>query len=1025
MPHRILIIFYCCCFLFFFLHCGEKKKERTLFTLLPANHTNIHFENTLSYDKDFNIYTYRNFYNGGGVAIGDVNNDGLPDVFFTANMLPNVLYLNKGNLQFEDITSKAGIVKKSKWSTGVSMADVNGDGFLDIYVCNSGNERGEMKENELYINDGPGANGKVSFTERAKEYGLADKGYSTHAAFFDYDRDGDLDMYLLNNSFRPIGSFNLRNNERLVRDSLGGDKLYRNDGNYFRDVSVDAGIYGSIIGFGLGVVVGDVNGDDWPDIYVCNDHFERDYLYINNRNGSFTEDLQNEIGSISNASMGADLADINNDLLPDIFTTEMLPSTEARLKTNATFENWDKYRFNLEHGYYHQFTRNALQLNNGLSFEDTPRAVFSEISRLAGVHATDWSWGALIADLDNDGWKDIFVANGIYKDITNQDYIQYISSQEFASKLIDNRNLDYKKLIDLIPSNPISNHAFINGHNLRFTNESAKLGLDQPGFSNGSAYGDLDNDGDLDLVVNNVNMQPFIYRNNTSSLLPGNHYLRITLVGAKGNTLALGTKVVVYTGGQRLYQEQMPTRGYQSTVDSRLLFGLGNTNNIDSIVATWPDGKMSVVRNIKPNSELLLKHEEAIAPGLAQSTESSGNFPLFARSKESFGLDFIHKENDFIDFDRDPLIFHMLSHEGPGVAKGDIDGDGLEDIYIGGGKGQPGALYRQTPSGHFNKISNTVFEDDKDIEGVASLFFDADGDRDQDLYVCNGANELNGSPGAEDRLYINQGAGIFTTSEGAFLKGGYGASSSVAASDFDKDGDMDLFVGQAMNPLGYGLKASGKLYRNKGRGEFEDVTTAIAPGLLNIGMITTASWLDYNKDQKPDLLLAGEYMPLTIFQNTGSAFKMLVKEVGLEKTNGWWHRLLIADVNNDGYDDIIAGNHGLNSRFKAAEEGPVSMFVNDFDGNGKLEQIVSQHEGSKSYPMVLRHDLVALLPGLKSKYLKYERYKQQTIEDIFTKSELKNAIKLEAYTLETTVFINNQKGGFIKKPLPLEAQFAP
>jgi hypothetical protein len=367
----------------------------------------------------------------------------------------------------------------------------------------------------------------------------------------------------------------------------------------------------------------------------------------------------------------------------------------------------------------------------------------------------------------------------------------------------------------------------------------------------------------------------------------------------------------------------------------------------------------------------------------------------------------------------------MLSHEGPGVAKGDIDGDGLEDIYIGGGKGQPGALYRQTPSGHFNKINNTVFEDDKDIEGVASLFFDADGDRDQDLYVCNGANELNGSAGEEDRLYINQGAGIFTTSEGAFLKGGYGASSSVAASDFDKDGDMDLFVGQAMNPLGYGLKASGKLYRNKGRGEFEDVTTAIAPGLLNIGMITTASWLDYNKDQKPDLLLAGEYMPLTIFQNTGSAFKMLVKEVGLEKTNGWWHRLLIADVNNDGYDDIIAGNHGLNSRFKAAEEGPVSMFVNDFDGNGKLEQIVSQHEGSKSYPMVLRHDLVALLPGLKSKYLKYERYKQQTIEDIFTKSELKNAIKLEAYTLETTVFINNQKGGFIKKPLPLEAQFAP
>jgi hypothetical protein len=1027
MFHRFLIKLYCGCLVFFSLHCRGKNNADTLFTLLSPEHTNIQFENTLSYDKDFNIYTYRNFYNGGGVAIGDVNNDGLADVFFTANMLPNLLYLNKGDLQFEDVTAKAGIIKKSQWSTGVSMADVNGDGFLDIYVCNSGNEKGQLKENELYINNGPGENGSVSFTERAREYGLADKGYSTHAAFFDYDRDGDLDMYLLNNSFRPIGSFNLKNNERLLRDSLGGDKLYRNDDNQFTDVSIEAGIYGSIIGFGLGVVVGDVNSDGWPDVYVCNDHFERDYLYINNRNGSFTEDLQNEIGSISNASMGADLGDINNDLLPDIFTTEMLPSTEARIKTNATFENWDKYRFNLQHDYYHQFTRNALQLNNGLNpgVKDTARAHFSEISRLAGVHATDWSWGALIADLDNDGWKDIFVANGIYKDITNQDYIQYISSQQFASKLIDNRNVDYKKLIDLIPSNPIANYAFINRHNLRFTNESSNLGLDKPGFSNGSAYGDLDNDGDLDLVVNNVNMQPFIYRNNASTMLTGNRFLRIKLVGTKRNTLGLGTKIIVYSGGQRMYQEQMPTRGYQSTVDSRLLFGLGKTTIVDSLVATWPDGKVSIIRNIQPNTELLLKQEDAKGMELHREPLRVEGLPIFTKGNESHGIGFLHKENEFVDFDRDPLIFHMLSRQGPGVAKGDVDGDGLEDIYIGGGKGQAGAIYRQLASGSFSKMNNLVFDEDKNVEGIAALFFDADGDQDADLYVCNGANELLNVRGEQDRLYINGGKGSFTKSGKAFLNNSNGTSGSVAASDFDMDGDPDLFVGQQLNPLGYGLHASGHLYRNNGRGGFEDVTAAIAPGLANIGMITAAAWLDYNRDQRPDLLLAGEYMPLTIFENTGSVFKKLTKEVGFEKTNGWWHRLLIADLNDDGYDDIIAGNHGLNSRFKASENAPVSMLVNDFDNNGKVEQIVSQYEGGKAYPMVLRHDLVALLPGLKSKYLKYERYKEQTIEDIFTKSELQGAVKLDAYTLETTVFINNKKGGYVKRPLPLEAQFAP
>ncbi|MDB5249819.1 MAG: hypothetical protein JWQ40_4213, partial [Segetibacter sp.] len=484
--------------LFIFLLNSCKEKEPVvppLFNKLDPSQTNINFSNNLSYDAKFNIYTYRNFYNGGGVAIGDINNDGLPDLFFTANMLPNKLYLNKGNMQFEDITEKAGIGKKGKWSTGVSMVDVNGDGFLDIYVCNSGDIKGDNRQNEFYINNGfSSADGRqVTFSEKAQEYGLDDRGLSTHAAFFDYDHDGDLDMYLLNNSFKAIGSFNLQHNERNVRDSLGGDKLFRNDGNRFTDVSEAAGIFGSAIGFGLGVTVGDVNHDGWQDIYVSNDFFERDYLYINQHNGTFKESLEDEMMSISNASMGADMADINNDAHPDIFVTEMLPESDARIKTNTTFQNWDKYQLDLKYDYYHQFTRNMLQLNNG-------NGSYSEIGRFAGVSATDWSWGAVITDLNNDGLKDIFIANGIYQDLTNEDYIQYISDDEFFRE-VSTGKADFKKLIDLIPSHPISNYAFSNNGDLTFTNKAKEWGLDEPGFSNGSAYGDLDNDGDLDLVV--------------------------------------------------------------------------------------------------------------------------------------------------------------------------------------------------------------------------------------------------------------------------------------------------------------------------------------------------------------------------------------------------------------------------------------------------------------------------------------------------------------------------------------------
>ncbi|AMR34461.1 hypothetical protein A0256_07360 [Mucilaginibacter sp. PAMC 26640] len=990
---------------------GKGKSGTTLFELLDADDTNINFTNKLTYNNEFNIYTYRNFYNGGGVALGDINNDGLIDVFMVGNTEPSKLYLNKGNFKFEDITVKAGIGKVGKWSTGVTMADVNGDGLLDIYVCNSGDVKGDHKQNELYINQG-----NLKFKESAVAYGIGVNGYSTHAVFFDYDHDGDLDLFILSNSFKAIGTFNIQNNERNIRDPLGGQKLFRNDGGHFKDVSAEAGILGSVIGFGLGVSVGDVDHDGWDDIYVSNDFFERDYLYINNKNGTFKESLEDQMHSISNASMGADLADINNDARPDIFVTDMLPEREARLKTNTTYENWDKYQMDLKYGYYNQFTRNTLQLNNG-------NGTFSEIGRLAGVHATDWSWGALITDMDNDGFKDIFVANGIYQDLTNGDYIQYLSNREVMTTLIKDKSINYKKLIDLMPSVAIPNYAYHNNGDLTFSNKAADWGLDQPGFSNGSAYGDLDNDGALDLVVNNVNMPAFVYRNNSRKLHPENKYLKVVLRGEGMNRFGTGSRVTVYYNHTLSYQEQMPARGFESSVDNRLNFGLGKTGLIDSVLVQWPDGKQKILKAVKPNQTITIKQSESALP--LKTKAAAAPKTIFEQGADDYGIAFKHQENEYADFDQEKLIFQMHSTDGPRMAAGDVNGDHLQDFYICGAKDQPGALYIQTPGGRFKKSNEELLAKDKASEDTDCLFFDADGDGDQDLYVCSGGSEFSANSTALiSRLYLNDGHGRFSRSPQVLPSFQFESSSCVAAADMDGDGDLDLFVGVRLKPGNWGYACKSYILANNGSGIFSDVTDNVAPALNQAGMVTDAKWFDYDRDGRPDLAICGEYMPIRIFHNQGGRLNEITDAAGLSKSSGWWNRLQVADVNGDGYPDLVAGNHGLNSRFKASATKPVSLYTGDFSGTGAIEQIVCTYNGDKQYPMVLRHDLMGELPLLKKKYLRYEQYKEQTMEDIFGAELLKTITKTDAYEMRSCVVLNSGKGRFKLQPLPAEAQFS-
>ena len=991
--------------------CEQKSEviSDILFSKLESEKSGVDFSNSLKFDQSFNIYKYRNYYNGGGVGIGDVNNDGYVDIYFTGNLTENRLYLNNGDLTFTDVTATAGVGGEKSWSTGVSMADINGDGLLDIYVCNSGNIKGDNKQNELFINNGDG-----TFKESAMAYGLADKGFSTHAAFFDYDRDGDLDVYLLNNSFQAIGSFNLKKSQRPIRNEDGGDKLFRNDNGRFTDVSEESGIYGSIIGFGLGVTVGDLNLDGWQDIFISNDFFERDYIYINNQDGTFSEELENQMKSITGASMGADMADINNDGYPDLFVTEMLPEPNDRLKTKTTFENWDRYQYNVDNGYYHQFTRNMLHLNNG---DNT----FSEIGRMAGVEATDWSWGALIADYDNDGNKDLFIANGIYKDLTDQDYINYISTAEMAKSVISEDGVDFQKLTDVIPSNQISNYMYRNQGDLNFDNVTNSWGLDEPSHSNGSAYADLDNDGDLDLVINNLNATSSIYINQNERINPEQNYLKLILKGGDKNTSAVGSRVQVYQGDQMYAYEQMPVKGFQSSVDPRINIGL-NRKSIDSLIVFWPNGDHSKLDNVSVNQSLVVDYNKT--DRLYSNAQLRNDTYLF-EAKKGVLSNYIHIENEFVDFDRDRLLYHMLSVEGPALCKGDFNKDGLEDIYVGGAKDQDGAMFFQKSNGSFTRTNETTFSQDKLSEDVDCSCFDADNDGDLDLYVASGGNEFPSSSSALiDRLYFNDGKGSFSKSKQILPTFQFENTSVVTPSDYDNDGDLDLFVGTRAKPFLLGVPVDGYLLENDGSGHYDNVTTSDASVLKKLGMITDATWADIDRDGSEDLVVVGEWMGIKIFKNNNGSLRDISSEVGLDSTNGWWNTIAKADIDNDGDIDFIIGNHGLNSRFKASLEKPVTMYVNDFDQNGSAEPIVCTYIGDKSYPLALKHDLVMQLPMLKKKYVAYESYKDQSIEDIFGPELIEKSVTSEVYMLQSVVLIN-EGGSFDIKVLPRQAQLSP
>ncbi len=1029
---------------------ATQPAQPKLFDLLRPEQTGITFSNNLPERVDFNILNYLYYYNGGGVAVGDIDGDGLPDLYFTSNLGANKLYRNLGNYRFEDITAKAGVADSIGWKTGVTMADVNGDGKIDIYVSGV-DYLDQHGRNVLYINNGDG-----TFTDRTREFGLEHQGFSTQALFFDYDGDGDLDMYLLDHSTHKLreavsGARSAVSGERggdhmRQAGSAGGrrasprigDRLFRNDGGHFTDVTEAAGIHDNVDGYGLGVIASDLNNDGCPDLYITNDFQGDDYLYMNNCNGTFTESIASpptanrppltanrppltasRVPHTSRFSMGVDAADFNNDGRPDIVSLDMMPEREDILKTTATLEGWDIYNRRLQAGYHPQFARNMLQMNRG-------EGRFSEIGLYAGIYDSDWSWSALFADLDNDGEKDLFVTNGVYRRPNDMDYITYVGQEAVQRSLGDTITPANLELLKKMPSVPLPNYAFRNNGDLTFTNVAESWGLAQPGFSNGAAYVDLNNSGNLDLVVNNINAPASIYRNNARAT-DGNSYVTVVLKGAGANTQGIGTKLIAKVGATTQLIEQQPTRGFESSIDPRPHFGLGKATRVDSLTIIWPDKRYQVLTAVPVNRILTVSQGDAKDQWSYSSRSPTPRAPLFADVTSDVGATFTHHENTFYDYNREPFIPHLLSREGPKLAVADVNGDGLDDFFIGGAKWQAGQLFIQQRDGTFRVSQQPAIAADSIAEDTGAAFFDANGDGAADLIVVAGGNEFSGKDDPiRPRLYMNDGHGNFSAARNA-LPDIYENAACVAVGDFNSDGRPDLFIGSRMVAHSYGLTPRSHLLENNGSGQFIDVTDSVAPQLADAGMVTSATWIDYDHDGKLDLVVVGEWMPVRVFHNENGKLVDRTKEAGLGGSNGWWNSVEAVDLRGTGRLDLLLGNLGTNSYMRASPKEPARLYVGDFShsGGGNVEQILTFYHDGVSYPLAGRDELIARIPSLRSKYPTYKDFGASRIEDIFPAADLRDAQVREADTFSSAVAINNGNGTFTLKSLPAEAQFAP